>query len=123
LTDGLTIATLGTSRRMASRSATVSVFVPVSPVPLLTPPTFCEPALMKSRFVPMPSICAWTEACAPCPMLTIAITADTPMMMPSMVRAARDLLRMSARKAMRMIIEMFITLSAPQGFSVSFLVG
>jgi hypothetical protein len=105
---GVTIETLGTSRRIASRSATVSVFVPLSPVPLRTPPTFCAPALTNSRLVPMPSICAWTEACAPCPMLTIAITAETPMMIPSMVRDARILLRTRARKATRIIINKFI---------------
>ena len=41
-------------------------------------------------------------------MLTIAITDATPMMMPSIVKAARDLLRASARKAMRIIIKTFI---------------
>ena len=58
-TDGVTIETLGTSRLIASRSSTVSTLLPVSPVPLRTPPTFCEPALTKSRFVPMLSICAF----------------------------------------------------------------
>src|SRR5688572_3552496 len=102
--------TLGTSRLIASRSSTVNVFVPVSPVPLRTPPTFCAPALTKSRLVPMLEICACTEACAPWPMLTMAITADTPMMMPSMVSAARILLRTSARKATRIIIIKFMFL-------------
>ncbi len=110
-TVGVTIETLGTSRLIASRSSTVSVLVPVSPVPLRTPPTFCAPALTKSRLVPMLSICACTEADAPWPMLTIAITAETPMMMPSMVRAARILLRTRARKATRMIIKRFIVIS------------
>jgi hypothetical protein len=96
--DGVTIETLGTSRLIASRSSTVSVLVPVSPVPLRTPPTFCAPALTKSRLVPMLSICACTEADAPWPMLTIAITAETPMMMPSMVSAARILLRTKRAK-------------------------
>src|SRR5262249_46264278 len=86
----------------------VRVCVPVSPVPLRTPPTFCAPALTKSRLVPMLSICACTEADAPWPILTIAITAETPMMMPSMVRAARILLRTRARKATRMIIKRVI---------------
>src|SRR5215216_1023578 len=104
-TFGVTIETLGTSRLIASRSSTVSVLVPVSPVPLRTPPTFCAPALTKSRLVPILSICACTEADAPWPMLTIAITAETPMMMPSIVRAARILLRIRARKATRMIIK------------------
>ena len=56
----------------------------------------------------MLSICAATEACAPWPMLTMAITAETPMMMPSIVNAARILLRSRARKATRMIIKRFI---------------
>src|SRR6185437_7800195 len=43
-------------------------------------------------------------------MLTIAITAATPMMMPSIVRAARILLRTSARNATRMIIKRFMVL-------------
>ncbi len=111
LTTGETSATLGTSRRMASRSSTVSgLFVFESPAPPRTPPTFCAPAETKSRLVPMLSICACTVACAPCPMLTITMTAETPMMMPSMVSAARDLLRASARKAMRIIIRTFMTL-------------
>ena len=43
-------------------------------------------------------------------MLTIAITAATPMMMPSMVSAARILLRASARKAIRMMLDVFMAL-------------
>src|SRR5882724_11680469 len=114
LTVGVTIATLGTSRLIASRSSTVSVLVP-----LCTPPTFCAPALTKRRFVPILSIWACTEACAPCPMLTIAITADTPMMMPSIVRMARILLRRRARNATRMIIARFI-FSPEQTLSADF---
>src|ERR1041384_4954894 len=109
-TFGVTMETLGTSRLIASRSSTVSVLVPVSPVPLRTPPTFCAPALTKSRLVPILSICACTDADAPWPMLTIAITAETPMMMPSIVKAARILLRIRARKATRMIIKKFMLL-------------
>src|SRR5262252_442752 len=41
-------------------------------------------------------------------MLTMAITAETPMTMPSMVRAERILLRASARKAIRKITSMFM---------------
>src|SRR5215813_3494017 len=103
-TFGVTIETLGTSRLIASRSSTVNVLVPVSPVPLRTPPTFWAPALRKSRLVPMLSICACTEAEAPWPMLTIAITAATPMIIPSIVNAARILFRTSARNATFTII-------------------
>jgi hypothetical protein len=41
-------------------------------------------------------------------MLTIAITAATPIITPSIVKVARVLLRASARKAMRIIIKKFI---------------
>src|SRR5262249_45364384 len=102
------MATLGISRLMASMSSTVSVLELVAPVPLRTPPTFCAPAPTKSRFVPTLAICSCTEACAPWPMLTMAITAETPMTMPSMVRAERILLRASARKAIRKITSMFM---------------
>ena len=52
-------------------------------------------------------------------MLTIAITAATPMMMPSIVSDARILLRTSARKATRMI--MIKSISFPgQIFSAGF---
>src|SRR5215203_2903474 len=53
-------------------------------------------------------------------MLTIAITAATPMMMPSMVRAARILLRTRARKATRMIFKKsIVVLSAVARFAGS----
>jgi hypothetical protein len=41
-------------------------------------------------------------------MLTIAMTAATPMIIPSIVRAERDLLRARARKAILKIDEKFI---------------
>src|SRR5579871_408650 len=43
------------------------------------------------------------RAVAPLPTATIAITAPTPMMMPSMVRALRSLLTRSARNAIRIL--------------------
>ena len=49
-------------------------------------------------------ICASTVACAPEPRATIAMTAATPMIMPSMVRAVRSLLRPSALNAIRNVI-------------------
>src|SRR6185436_15695768 len=118
-TVGVTIDTLGNSRLMASRSSTVRVFVPLSPVALRTPPTFCAPALTNSRLVPMLSICACTAACAPRPMLTIATTADTPMMMPSIVSAARILLRCRARKAIRMMLSRSMFQLVPCVLSIS----
>ena len=73
------------------------------PAPVRKPPEFWLPAERMSIFVPMLAICCCTCCCAPCPTLTMAITAATPMMMPSMVSAERSLLRASARIAMRRI--------------------
>jgi hypothetical protein len=44
-------------------------------------------------------------------MLTIATTAETPIMMPSMVSAARILLRCNARKATRMMFKRSMIIS------------
>src|SRR5262245_50227716 len=46
---------------------------------------------------------SFTDCCAPCPSATMAITADTPITMPSMVRNERSLLARSASKATRMV--------------------
>src|SRR5258708_2248187 len=55
------------------------------------------------RLVPREAIWSCTCCCAPWPTPTVAITAPTPMMMPSMVNSDRILLRVSARIAMRKI--------------------
>src|SRR5216117_2920324 len=44
----------------------------------------------------------------PCPMATMAITAPTPMMIPSIVRKARNLFRCNARNAIRKRLKSFI---------------
>jgi len=49
------------------------------------------------RFDPRLWICSATRAWAPAPMPTIAMTAATPMMMPSIVRALRSLFTRRAR--------------------------
>ena len=54
--------------------------------------------------VPILLIDSVMEACAPFPMESMAITAATPMMIPSMVKRLRVLLRKRARQAMRKII-------------------
>ena len=53
----------------------------------------------------MLAMAAWTWALAPLPMLTIAITAATPMMMPRAVRIERMVLRLRARKAIRRVMK------------------
>ena len=50
-------------------------------------------------FWPSAAMRASTCALAPLPMPTMAMTAPTPMMMPSIVSAVRILFRRSARKA------------------------
>src|SRR5881296_612060 len=57
---------------------------------------------------PWLAICCWIVALAPWPMLTIAITAPTPMMMPSIVRVERSLFRPSARSATRIKVKKMI---------------
>ena len=49
--------------------------------------------------MPSAAICARIVDLAPSPIATIAITAPTPMMMPSIVRKARSLFLASARSA------------------------
>src|ERR1019366_6752968 len=61
------------------------------------------PAPTNNRFEPIAWICSCTVCRAPCPTPNIAITAPTPMMMPSMVRIERILLRPRARIAIRMM--------------------
>ena len=56
------------------------------------------------RFVPVALTCSSIIACAPEPSATIAMTAATPMIMPSIVSAVRSLLRASALKAIRSVM-------------------
>ena len=96
-TSGLTAATPGTSRSIARASSTVSV--PAPPKPVWTPPRLMLPEKTRMTFWPRAAMRASTWALAPLPMPTMAMTAPTPMMMPSMVRTVRILFRRSARKA------------------------
>src|SRR5215472_11367887 len=84
---------------MAVTSSRTRVFV--APHPSLRPPKLTEPELTKSMLEPRFAICCCMVWSAPWPMPTMAITAPTPMMMPSMVNSVRILLRASARKAIR----------------------
>src|SRR5437764_1154156 len=58
------------------------------------------PEKIRITFCPRLAICASTCAFAPFPMPTIAMTAATPMMIPSAVSTERILFRRSARRAM-----------------------
>ena len=66
-----------------------------------TPPCWKLPALTMIMLVPAAWICVSIDDCAPVPSATIVITADTPMIMPSIVSAVRILLRASALNATR----------------------
>ena len=69
-------------------------------------PRCALPARTVIRFVPAVLTCSSICACAPVPSATIAMTAATPMIMPSMVSAVRILLRASALKAIRSVMSM-----------------
>ena len=88
-TSGLTATTPGTSLSIARASSTVSV--PAPPKPVKTPPRLMLPEKTWMTFWPRAAMRAWTWALAPLPMPTMAMTAPTPMMMPSMVRAGPQL--------------------------------
>ncbi len=81
---------------MASASSTVSV--PAPKEPLRAPPWLMLPEKIRRTFSPKAAIWASTCDLAPLPMLTIAITAATPMIMPSAVRMERMALRRRARR-------------------------
>ena len=59
-------------------------------------------------FDPISEICAWILLFDPCPMASMVMTEATPMMMPNMVRKARNLLFARARKAILKRLVTFI---------------
>ncbi len=79
--------------------ASPTVRVELLPRPARTPLAVVAPGTTISRLVPRLLICASTDERAPSPTATIVITAATPMKIPSIVSAARSLLRLIARPA------------------------
>ena len=79
------------------------VSVGIDPKPPCAPPAVVVPDMMISRLDPIAENDFSTIALAPSPIATIAITAPTPMMIPSAVRNDRSLLRISALPAMRIV--------------------
>jgi hypothetical protein len=63
------------------------------PWPWRTPACLKSPADTMIMLVPADWICASIELCAPAPSATIVMTALTPMIMPSIVKAVRILFR------------------------------
>jgi hypothetical protein len=100
--SGERAATPATSRRMASASSRVRLLA--EPQPPRMPPVVMLPGKTLMRFWPRLAMEASTWALAPLPMLTMAMTAATPMMMPRAVRIERRALRRSARRATLMML-------------------
>ena len=96
-TRGATKRTSLTPSRMARMSSQVSVGS--VPAPAFAPPDVFAPDDTMRTLVPIDENACSTRARAPSPIETMAITAPTPMMMPSAVRNDRILLRSSARPA------------------------
>ncbi len=104
--EGAAQRTEGISRWMAARSSQVRVGC--EPKPPMAPPALVEPGSTMSMFEPIEAKACSTRALAPSPMATMAITAETPMMTPSVVRKERILLRGSARSATRRVWSQFM---------------
>ncbi|KUG22806.1 hypothetical protein ASZ90_007417 [hydrocarbon metagenome] len=109
---GATAATAEHSLSMASASAVVNV--DWLPPPILTPPCEVLPGMTMIKLLPILEICAETFRLTPVPTASMIITALTPIMIPSMVRAERILLTHNALSAIlrveRILIMIFSTL-------------
>ena len=99
-TKGAAATTPSISRRIASASSSVSV--EAAPAPSRAPPCVTLPGVTMARFAPSERICRSTRLRAPEPIATMAITAATPMTMPSMVSRLRRAFAMMAESAERM---------------------
>src|SRR5438034_55267 len=103
--EGAATCTTWISRAMATASSSVSVYW--VPWPRRAPLEVTLPDVAMMRLVPRLSIRSVTLACAPVPTPTMAITAPTPMMMPSILNALRSLFTRSARRALRALSQPF----------------
>src|SRR5690242_17833645 len=117
-TSGLTPRILGTFAAIALASSTVRLGA--LPQPPHMPPPVKLPEKTVTTFCPRLATCASTWDFAPLPMLTIAMTAPTPMMMPSAVRIERSLLRRRARRATMIVEPKRMGLVLPDELGVGF---
>ena len=92
-----TLLTAGQSRAMASASCGVSVMT--LPLPKVTPPLDAVPGMTSKLLAPMLAMVFCTAMAEPWPISVMAMTADTPMTMPSVVSDERITLRRRARSA------------------------
>ena len=83
---------------IAAASASVKEILELAPP--RTPPATLVPLRTKSTFSPSPCIVSSMLSCAPLPTPTMAITALTPIMIPSVVNAVRSLLARSELTAL-----------------------
>src|SRR5581483_6972661 len=87
--------TSGVCWRMATQSATVSVFVPRGPV--RTPLTARPPASIQTKLSPSWLSARSTRVWPACPIATTQMTAAIPIVMPKTVSKLRSLFRSSAQ--------------------------
>src|SRR5918997_1047880 len=98
-TKGAAAVTPSISRRIAAASS--SVRVEAAPAPSRAPPWVTLPGVTMARLAPSERICRSTRFRAPAPIATMAITAATPMTMPSTVRSERSVFAPMADRADR----------------------
>src|SRR5436190_14322193 len=84
--------------------ASAGVIVVALPWPMRTPPLAKLPALTMIMLVPADLTRSSIAVRAPVPSATMVITAPTPMIIPSIVRMVRILLRLSALSAIRRVM-------------------
>ena len=73
------------------------------PAPKLTPPLEAVPGKINRLLAPILAMVAWMALDEPLPISIMAMTAATPMTMPSVVKAARMTLRLRPCSAVRTI--------------------
>jgi hypothetical protein len=101
--------TEGISLRITPASSTVKVGT--VPDPIRSPPLVELPDRTIRRFEPMLAMCSVIWAFAPKPTAIMAMTALTPMTIPSTVKTERILLTMRARNAIRRLAKRVVTSS------------
>src|SRR5689334_12747085 len=109
LAPGATYCTPG-SWRTASASSLRSVVD--CPWPMRTPPCEKLPAFTRIMLVPADRTRSSIVVRAPVPSATMVMTAPTPMIIPSIVRTVRSLLRFSAFSAIRSVMRIDISVSS-----------
>ena len=103
------------SFRSASVSSVVSVVAPKRNPP---PPPSVSPGVMKIRLLPNPRTSCVMPCWAPWPAAISAMTAPTPMTMPSIVSPVRSLFVVSSCTAVRRISNTIMLSSPPSGVRI-----